>query len=164
MTEKPVFGGYVPGAIGRVAEMHALYYHRDWGFGMFFEAKVASELSEFLSRYDPERDGFWTVCVNGRVEGSITIDAIHADSKGAHLRWFILSSALRGKGVGNLLMEKAVELCRDRGYSRIYLWTFEGLGPARHLYEKFGFTIAEQREGTQWGKQVNEQRFVLDSA
>ena len=41
MANGVVFKGYVPGAIGRVAEMHALYYHREWDFGMFFEAKVA---------------------------------------------------------------------------------------------------------------------------
>ena len=37
-----VIGGYCPGALGRVAEMHAEYYHRHWGFGLFFEAKVAT--------------------------------------------------------------------------------------------------------------------------
>ena len=163
MTHEAVYGGYVPGAIGRVAEMHARYYHRDWGFGVFFEAKVATELSEFLLRYDPERDGFWTALVNDRVEGSITIDSLHAGSKGAHLRWFILSSALRGTGVGSRLMEKAVSFCRGQDYARVYLWTFEGLEPARHLYEKFGFTLAEQRQGTQWGMKVNEQMYVLES-
>ena len=44
--------GYVPGTIGRIAELHALYYSREWGFGKFFEAKVATELSEFVSRLD----------------------------------------------------------------------------------------------------------------
>ena len=28
--------------------------------GAFFEAKVASELAEFMQRYDEQRDGFWT--------------------------------------------------------------------------------------------------------
>jgi hypothetical protein len=45
-------GEYRPGAIGRVTEMHAAYYHRTWGFGLFFEAKVATELAEFLGRFD----------------------------------------------------------------------------------------------------------------
>jgi hypothetical protein len=35
--------GYVPGGIGRVTELHATYYHQEWGFGLFFEAKVATE-------------------------------------------------------------------------------------------------------------------------
>lgn len=39
---------------------------------------VATQLSEFLTRYDAERDGFWTASLEGRIEGSITIDAADA--------------------------------------------------------------------------------------
>lgn len=86
MSEIKIIKGYVPGSLGRVVELHGAYYHEYWGFGLFFEAKVAAELSEFLRRYDESRDGFWNVLVDGRVEGSITIDGIHAESKYAHLR------------------------------------------------------------------------------
>ncbi|UCH20082.1 MAG: GNAT family N-acetyltransferase [Deltaproteobacteria bacterium] len=154
--------GYIPGAIGRITELHAAYYSRNWNFGLFFEAKVATEMSEFLSRFDEVRDGFWTTCRNGRVEGGIAIDGIEADSEGAHLRWFILSSELRGSGFGKKLMKAAVGFCEKKNYSFIYLWTFEGLDAARHLYEKFGFTLVEENAGTQWGTKVNEQRFVLN--
>jgi len=159
MSEIKIAKGYVPGSIGRVAELHGAYYHDHWGFGLFFEAKVAIELSEFLKRYDESRDGFWTVLADGRVEGSIAIDGIHAESEGAHLRWFIMSDALRGKGAGNQLINTAISFCRNKGYKKIYLWTFEGLGAARHLYEKGGFKLVEEHRGTQWGTTVNEQRF-----
>jgi GNAT superfamily N-acetyltransferase len=153
--------GYVPGAIGRVVELHASYYSKAWDFGLYFEAKVAAEMSQFLRRMDPARDGFWTAVRDGRVEGSITVDGVSADAEGAHLRWFILSDALRGLGVGHRLLQEAVDFCRQRNYSRVFLWTFQGLEPARHLYEKFGFRLAEQIEGEQWGKRVLEQRYVL---
>jgi GNAT superfamily N-acetyltransferase len=153
--------GYVPGAIGRVAELHATYYSKAWDFGLYFEAKVASELSEFLCHLDPARDGFWTAIQGGRVEGSIAIDAAKAKTEGAHLRWFIVSDALRAQGVGNRLMQEAVDFCKQREYSRVFLWTFQGLDPALHLYEKFGFRLAEEIEGEQWGKRVLEQRYVL---
>ena len=153
--------GYIPGAIGRVAELHGTYYHAHWGFGLFFEAKVATELAEFLGRYDGARDGFWVASLDGRVEGSITIDGLHAEAEGAHLRWFIMSDALRGRGVGQRLITAAIDFCRSSGYERVYLWTFEGLGAARHLYENAGFRLVEQRSGTQWGTAVNEQRFEL---
>ena len=153
--------GYLPGSIGRVGELHGVYYHAQWGFPRFFEAKVVTELAAFLERYDPARDAFWTVSLAGRVEGSVTIDAVQAESEGAHLRWFIMSDALRGRGVGGQLIGTAVEFCRARNYPSIYLWTFEGLDAARHLYEKAGFTLALQQEGSQWGTTVNEQRFEL---
>jgi GNAT superfamily N-acetyltransferase len=159
MSEIKITKGYIPGSIGRVAELHGAYYHNHWRFGLFFEAKVAVEVSEFLKRYDESRDGFWTVSLDGRVEGSITIDGIHAETEGAHLRWFIVSDALRGKGAGNQLIKSAISFCRKKGYNKVYLWTFEGLDAARHLYEKEGFKLVEEQRGTQWGTEVNEQRF-----
>ncbi len=161
MPDIEIARGYIPGSIGRVAELHGTYYHDHWGFGLFFEARVANELSEFLGRYDEKRDGFWTALVEGRVEGSITIDGIHAASEGAHLRWFIISDTLRGRGIGNRLINVAIDFCRNKGHKRVYLWTFEGLNAARHLYEKSGFKLVEQHRGTQWGAEVIEQQFAL---
>lgn len=42
--------GYAPGALGRITELHTVYYHRHWGFGRYFESLVATELAEFLRR------------------------------------------------------------------------------------------------------------------
>jgi RimJ/RimL family protein N-acetyltransferase len=161
LSDIKIVTGYIPGAIGRVAELHGTYYHDHWGFGLFFEAKVATELSEFLSRYDEKCDGFWTASLDGRVEGAIAIDGINAEDHGAHLRWFIMSDALRGKGFGNRLINLAIKFCWSTGYKRVYLSTFEGLEASRHLYEKTGFTTVEQHKGTQWGTEVNEQRLEL---
>lgn len=155
---------YVPGALGRVVFLHADYYHRHWRFGLYFEAKVATELAEFLQRYDPSRDGFWTASIDGCVEGSIAIDGACADTTGAHLRWFIVSDALRGKGAGTRLIGAAKDFCRRKGYRKVYLWTFEGLDAARHLYEKEGFVLVEERIGSQWGTEVREERFECSLA
>lgn len=59
------------------------------------------------------------------------------------------------------LIERAITFCQQKEYNRVYLCTFEGLHAARHLYEKAGFRLVEQREGNQWGTWVNEQVFVL---
>ncbi|MFP4308076.1 MAG: GNAT family N-acetyltransferase [Desulfococcaceae bacterium] len=155
--------GYVPGVIGRVAELHGRYYSESWGFGVFFESRVARELAQFLSRFDPDRDGFWTVQHYGRIEGAIAIDGVDAETEGAHLRWFILSDNLRGTGWGRKLLDRAIDFCVERGYNRIYLNTFQGLHAARALYEQAGFRLVEQREGERWGSSVNEQRFELET-
>ncbi|MFH1983633.1 MAG: GNAT family N-acetyltransferase [Pseudomonadota bacterium] len=154
--------GYSPGAIGRIAELHARYYSRHWQFGLFFEAKVATEMAAFLQRFDPATDGFWTAAIGDTIEGGIAIDGANDARYGAHLRWFIVSDALRQQGAGNLLLISALDFCRQAGHPSIYLWTFEGLAPARHLYEKYGFRLAEAHAGTQWGTQVVEQKFILD--
>jgi len=152
--------GYIPGAIGRIAELHGTYYARNWGFGLYFEAKVATELSAFLSAYDTKRDGWWIVVKGDRVEGGIVIDGSHAWDQGAHLRWFILSDTLRGSGWGRKLITTSVDFCIEKRYPQIYLWTFEGLHAARQLYESLGFRLVQQHKGRQWGTEVNEQQFV----
>jgi GNAT superfamily N-acetyltransferase len=160
--EAVISNGYAPGAIGRVAELHALYYSRNWGFGVFFEAKIASEMSEFLLQFDPAKDGFWTARQDGRIHGSITIVGPREKGGSAHLRWFILSDEQRSTGLGNRLIGEALNFCRRRNYKQVYLWTFAGLDAARHLYVKNGFWLAEEIPGEQWGKTVLEQRYVLD--
>lgn len=151
--------GYRAGSIGRIVELHARYYSKLVGFGLPFEAKVARELAEFCERYDGERDGLWLALQDGNIEGAIAIDGSHAEQEGAHLRWFIASDNLRGTGIGNALLNSAMDFCQSRQYPRVYLWTFEGLPAARHLYEKFGFRLAFRQRGRQWGAEVNEQRF-----
>ena len=163
MTASPeIIKGYIPGAIGRISELHGAYYHKHWGFGLFFEAKVAAELSEFLLRYDTHKDGIWVATQNDRVEGSIVMDGIHAETDGVHLRWFILSDVLRGKGVGRMLVEKAMAFCREKSYRKAHLWTFEGLDAARRLYLEAGFRLVRQKRGIQWGTEVNEQYMEAD--
>ena len=153
--------GYIPGAIGRIAELHGTYYYKHWGFDLFFESKVATELSEFLRHFDEVRDGFWVVRVEEEIIGSIAIDGANHNSKGAHLRWFIVALENQGHGIGKMLLKEAVEFCQKKKFARVYLWTFSGLDPARHLYERFGFKLCEEREGNQWGRTVTEQRFEL---
>jgi GNAT superfamily N-acetyltransferase len=153
--------GYLPGCIGRITQLHATYYYRHSGFGLYFETKVASELAEFMHRYNEHQDGIWMTTVDGVIEGSIAIDGARAADEGAHLRWFIVSDRLRGTGCGNTLLEAALNHCRNRGFPKTYLWTFEGLAAARHLYDKQGFRLTHQQRGVHWGSEVNEQRFEL---
>ena len=152
--------GYLPGCIGRVAQLHAEYYSRVAGFGVAFEAKVAREMSAFCERLQSGRDGLWLALDDsGQVQGAIAIDGEAAQLQGALLRWFITSDLTRGSGVGGRLLAEALAFCERAGHPRVYLWTFEGLAAARHLYEKAGFRLVLQQRGAQWGTEVSEQRF-----
>jgi GNAT superfamily N-acetyltransferase len=153
--------GYIPGAIGRIAELHGTYYYKHWGFHLFFESKVATELSEFLRRFNEAHDRFWVASVKEKIVGAIAIDGFNHDSQGAHLRWYIVAQEDQGHGIGKMLLEEAVEFCRKKKFNRVYLWTFAGLDAACHLYEKYGFKLCEQRGGNQWGRTVTEQKFEL---
>jgi len=153
--------GYIPGAIGRITELHATYYHQHWNFGLFFESKVASGLSEFLSRPESSQDGFWIAVTDGNIIGSVAIDGSRAEQDGAKLRWFIVAPQYQGSGIGKILIQTALDFCRTCGFRRVHLSTFAGLDAARHLYEKNGFKLCEESEGDQWGPVVKEQIFEL---
>ena len=162
MLDVHIDKGYIPGVIGWIVGTHARYYSENWDFGLFFETKVARDLSEFLLRYDDQHDGLWLALGNGHILGSIAIDGLEAKNKGAHLRWFIVNEHYHNQGIGSKLLNYALEFCKDYGFKKVYLWTFEGLNPARHLYEKAEFVLSEQREGQKWGKSRNEQFFELN--
>ncbi|MCL4249422.1 MAG: GNAT family N-acetyltransferase [Anaerolineae bacterium] len=140
--------GYTPGALGRIIELQAVYYAQHWDLGLYFEAKAATEMAEFLSRFDAERDGAWFAYVDGQIVGGIFIDGARADDEGARLRWFIIDEAYQGLGLGKRLMDAAMAFCRRQQFRRVYLTTFKGLTAARHLYEKHGFRLCGEEDGT----------------
>ncbi len=156
------FDGYRPGALSGVVALHLDYYGPIWGFGRAFETKVAGELSAFLAALDPTRDLFRCAFSGKALLASISIDGKGAAESGAHLRWFIVSEAARGQGLGRHLMDEAMAFCRDRGYGKVYLTTFAGLEAARHLYEAYGFRLASESDRDQWQGGVREQRFEAD--
>ena len=148
MNNITIISGYVPGAIGRITELQSTYYANHWGLGLYFEAKAATEMAEFFSRYQPDRDGAWLASVNKTIVGGIFIDGSNASGKGARLRWFILDPAYQGHGLGHRLMKQAIAFCDRQGFKRVYLTTFSGLDTARHLYEAYGFTLCSETDGT----------------
>lgn len=149
-----------PGCIARITALHADYYARSSGFGIPFEARVARELADFCLAYDATRDGLWLALdAAGQVQASIAIDGSHAADKGAHLRWFITSDTTRGSGIGRRLLGAALAFCETQPYGKVFLWTFDGLAAARHLYEQAGFVLTHAQSGEHWGKTVTEQRF-----
>ncbi|VVD77478.1 MarR family transcriptional regulator [Pandoraea iniqua] len=150
--------GYVPGCIGDIASLHARFYAEHWGFGAFFEKKVATELAEFAGALPAEGRAMWLCVENGRTLASLAIDGDFATGV-AHLRWFIVDDSLRGTGIGRQLMSHAMQFVDER-FRETYLWTFKGLDAARHLYEAFGFELASESTGAQWGTEVTEQRFT----
>lgn len=140
--------GYTPGALGRITELHGTYYARYWDLGLYFEAKVATEMAEFLNRFDADHDGAWFAEIEGKIVGGIFIDGSQAHDQEARLRWFIIDPRYQGRGIGNLLMNAAMEFCRNKQFRRVFLTTFAGLDAARHLYEKHGFKLIREEDGS----------------
>lgn len=145
-----------PGLIGEIAAHHGRYYAANWGFGTFFEAKVARECAEFASRArDP--DLVLSAWEGDAFAGSLILDFHDPEAPGlAHLRWFIVTRP--GAGLGNRMMNAAMAHLDARAIP-CFLTTFAGLDAARALYDRCGFRLATEQEAESWGVRVREQRF-----
>lgn len=153
---------YRPGAIGEIVRHHALYYDAHWSFDVRFESQVSRELGEFMSNFDPSRDGLWWAAVDGEFAGAMVVNGTTVDKREARLRWFIVPEKYQSMKVGGQLMERAMQFCRDADFDSVYLWTFDGLAAARKLYERHGFRLTQTQESTDWGPHIVEQKFELD--
>ncbi|NNE87746.1 MAG: GNAT family N-acetyltransferase [Silicimonas sp.] len=151
---------FYPGALGEIITLHAQYYAENWGFGTFFEAKVGRELSDFATRC-ATNDLLLLARDDTGLAASLILDLNDSASgvRGGHLRWFIAAERCRGSGMGRALMETAITHAERHSGGRMWLTTFKGLGPARHLYESFGFHLAAEAPGEAWGTVVTEQEF-----
>ena len=154
--------GYYPGVVGKIIESHAVYYYENWGFDISFETQVGRELSEFVSKFDENRDGLWVATQAGQFAGALAIDGSHAFIEGMRLRWFIVEPGFQKGGIGRELIGQAVEFCSQKGYHKVYLWTFQGLESARRVYETAGFRLCEENDVFQWGQNIREQKYELE--
>lgn len=166
-TETRLAEGYRPGTIGRIAQMHAVYYGREWGFDAIFEAKIARDCAGFIDRYDADTDLLLLALNDEAIAGSIIVDLNDPASRdddggdrGAHIRWFIIDDATRGTGMGRQMMQRAVDHIDRFAGGRAWLTTFAGLDAARGLYEKFGFRLVRERQDHTWGDPVHEQLYL----
>jgi len=153
--------GYFPGVIGQITTLHAVYYKEHWGLDQSFEIQVSRELSDFIAHFDEKKDGLWSAVSDNKLAGFIAITGDRDHPEDARLRWYIVDPHYHSRGIGRVLITKAIDFSREAGYKRIYLWTFQGLVQAQSIYEQNGFTIAEKRDVIQWGDIIREQQFEL---
>lgn len=144
MTQPEFIEGYRPGYLGRIAEMHGVYYAKVWGSGAEFEGMMAEEMREFLAEYQEGRDFMLTAHVDGKLVGSIFIDGSERERPGGRLRWVIVDEAYHGQGIGRMMMSRTLDFARQAGFRTLYLWTVEGLPESRTMYERAGFEIVDR--------------------
>lgn len=149
-----------PGDLGMVVHLHGLLYAREYGLDTTFEPYVAEPLAQCVragsGRIWIAEDG------TGRMLGSIAM--VDAGQQVGQLRWFLLVPEARGIGLGRRLLATALADARDRGFLRIFLWSFADLVDARRLYERAGFHVSETRTSHIWGAQRTELRMETELA
>ena len=112
---------------------------REFGFEPDPETSEA-DLHDVESYY---RGGVFLVATDpaGRLLGTTGIAIL--DPNTAKLRKMYVDPSFRGKGVGRLLLNSAVDFARSKGMREVLLETTEQMAAARRLYESYGFVQVE---------------------
>jgi len=72
---------------------------------------------------------------------------LRREENAVHLGRIILSPALRGKGVGRVLMEKLIETGKEQYHPQYFsLYVYNDNVPAVRLYRSMGFVVIETYE------------------
>jgi GNAT superfamily N-acetyltransferase len=148
--------GLEPGDLGMVVHLHGLLYAREYGLDTTFEPYVAKPLADFVLGGSGR---LWIAEDETRMVGSIAL--VEAGGGEGQLRWFLVVPEARGTGLGRRLLEEALAYARQRGLSRVFLWSFADLTDALRLYERAGFRTTQTRTGVIWGAQRTEVRMDL---
>ena len=146
-----------PGDFGMVVHLHGLIYAREYGLDTSFEPYVARPLADCIL---DGRGRVWIAEDADRIVGSIAM--VDTGEGIGQLRWFLLVPEVRGSGLGRRLLEAALAYGRERGFLRIFLWTFADLEGARRLYERAGFRVTETKTGLIWGAERTELRMEME--
>ena len=79
----------------------------------------------FLAKYENEIIG--------------TVSLYRTSNAAYELAKLAVTESYKGQHIGKKLMQKAIDLCREVGAKRIFLYTNSKLIPANKLYTKMGF-------------------------
>lgn len=150
------------GDLGEIIAHHGRVYAEEYGVDSTFEGHVASAIARAAVRGFPTaREAIWIVELDGEHAGSLAL----TDEGGgeAAVRWFVLSPAARGRGLGRRLLAELLERAGGLGYRRVWLETFSELRTAAHLYREHGFELTSAETAPRWGRgEITYQRYELE--
>ena len=150
-----------PGDLGRIVSLHGETYAPLGGYGLRFEAYVARTIAEYVLDNDA-RGRIWMAEQEGKLVGCTAI-ALRDDDT-AQLRWVVVDPVARGEGLGGTLVDKALDFCRSRGCTSVYLFTTDGLPESQALYEKLGFRVTSNEIEELWDGERPLIRMQVDLA
>ncbi len=83
--------------------------------------------------------------VDGAIAGTVSLLRITSDE--FELGKMAVSGNYQGYGIGNVLMQHCIDEAQRLGIKKLILFSNTSLGPAIHLYRKYGFVEAAFEPG-----------------
>ncbi|HEX9215022.1 MAG TPA: helix-turn-helix domain-containing GNAT family N-acetyltransferase [Bradyrhizobium sp.] len=141
--------GHRVGDMGWVISRQAAAYASEYNWDISYEALVAEICAQFIRNYDAAREHCWIAEAGGEPIGSIFL--VKATDEIAKLRLLLVEKKARGLGVGRALVEQCIQGARERGYSKMTLWTQSILVAARGIYQNAGFKLVKEEKHHSFG-------------
>ncbi len=135
------------GDAGRMITMHAEIYKSEENYGSVFEGYVCKTLYEVLV-YPSKNDKYFIAKDRDQIVGTIAI--IDKDEGLCQLRWLLVDPDYRGNGLGQNLVNQAMEYA-SKHFNKIFLESTHTQTKAVKLYKKLGFVEVSQYEIKDWG-------------
>lgn len=119
----------------------------------------ANEVPDLIrwTPYEPPGGAFFVVRREGAVVGSVGVDRM--DAATAELHRLYLDPRVRGRGLGDSLVETIVKWCRHAGLARLVLWSDTRFVHAHRLYLRHGFRQTGERVLPEDVNQTREYHF-----
>lgn len=112
----------------------------DFIISIYVEEFGFEEHREEIEKHDNEiykkSDGELWIALNEKNEIVGTIALLKHSDDNVELKKFYVRKDYRGQGVSKALYEKAINMCKESGFKRIFLGTYERLETAIQFYIK----------------------------
>ncbi|MDF2234434.1 bifunctional helix-turn-helix transcriptional regulator/GNAT family N-acetyltransferase [Albimonas sp. CAU 1670] len=138
-----------PGDMGWIVHRHGALYAAEYGWDARFEAAVARIAADCIEAADPRSHRAWIAERDGEILGSVFL--VPGGPGAGKLRMLYLEPAARGLGLGRTLVREVIRAARERGLSRLDLWTHSCLSAARGIYASEGFRLVASEPGAGFG-------------
>jgi predicted N-acetyltransferase YhbS len=157
----------IAAVLGEAFDGYRSWAPREWMPPVPTVAEEVTRLADALARPDvwclialdgPELIGHVAL-------SAFTVEDPESPAPGTINLWqLFVRPAWQGRGVAKPLMGAALEEARERGFTRIRLWTPQGAGQARRFYEREGWSqTGKVHEESPFGLPVVEYSRRLDT-
>jgi len=127
-------------------------------YGWIWEpATEVPDLLRWTPHYEPPHGAFFVVREGERIVGSVGVNRVGDGT--AELHRLYLDPALRGRGLGEALVNTILDWCRTHGVPRLVLWSDTRFTHAHRLYLRTGFRQTGERELPEDINQTREYSF-----
>lgn len=114
-------------------------------FGFEYTPKFDFDLDDLYKHYIKSGGMFYVLKIDNKIVGTV---AIKKNGKIAELKRLYVDKNYQGRKFGSLLLDKAIQFCKDNGFTKLEFETNKRFKKAHLLYQKRGFKIVKEDEGS----------------